>query len=154
MLAWGTSSVVTGGFVGKDITRTALSLITHKEEEGADFPLHQQAQPAPPCLQIQSHILMEAGNRKSLRAGKTSQDAKHVISSDLCGHQETPAQSQRPGSATQRCTGRAAVALISLTDEGTMCDVSTSGLAQRLLGCVLGELTPTRSMARLPTRPL
>lgn len=57
--------MVIGGFTGKDITRTALSPITYKEEEGADFPLHQQAQPAPPCLQVQSHILMEAGNGKS-----------------------------------------------------------------------------------------
>lgn len=69
--------------MGKDVTRTALSPIIHKKEEGADFPLHQQAQPAPPCLQVQSHILMEAGNGKSLRAGKTSEGAKHVISSDL-----------------------------------------------------------------------
>lgn len=90
----------------------------------------------------------------SLRAGKTSQSAKHVISSDLCGHQEIPAQSQRLGSAAQRWTGPAAVALISLTDEGTRCNASISGLVQRLLGSSLGELTLTRSTARAPTHPL
>lgn len=42
----------------------------------------------------------------------------------------------------------------TLTDKGTMCDVSTSGLAQRLLGSGLGELTPTRSTARALTSPL
>lgn len=72
-----------------------------------------------------------------------------------CDRRGNPAQSQRPGSATQRPTGCEAVTLVSLTNQGTAGAVSVLGLVQRLrLGCSQGSCPSAGAMARAPTHPL
>lgn len=96
-----------GGFMGEGHDKDNLA---------PDHPQRRGRSRASPCTSRRSqphlahktkatsswrwrHVMENMG---SLRAGRTSQDTEHVTSSDLRGHQETPALSQRPDSATQR----------------------------------------------------